>query len=121
MRRKPLPPSWTSARAKSWMAAVTTTPPSRAEKGGTSVQPPARSSRTGAAAAKVSPLTSHPPVVNRRQLAAEIHGNPVYPAVGALETARVIQKGHRQRIGEHALSCHPVLRHPEAGQGSERS
>ena len=44
------PPSVSSTRAESPIAAFTTTPPSRPENGGTSVHPPAKSSRTGATA-----------------------------------------------------------------------
>src|SRR4051812_20534331 len=54
------PPSLTSARANSRTAAVTTTPPSWVEKGGTSVHPPARSRRTGAVAAKAGSLMGPP-------------------------------------------------------------
>src|SRR5437016_748623 len=49
-RRISRPPSRTATRAVSSIVPFTTTPPSRAENGGTSVHPPAKSRRTGAVA-----------------------------------------------------------------------
>ena len=49
-RRNKVPPSSNCTLARNPIAPFTTTPPSRAENGGTSVQPPAKSSRMGALA-----------------------------------------------------------------------
>src|SRR5207245_649636 len=49
-RRMSTPPSFRSTCAERPMQPFTTTPPSRAENGGTSVQPPAKSRRVGAVA-----------------------------------------------------------------------
>ena len=45
----------------------------------------------------------------------------MHPPIDSLQAPRVIQKRHRQRIGEHTLSRRPIIRDPEAGQGAQRS
>ena len=117
--RRPLPPGRTSAWAYSSIAAETTTPPSRDENGGTSVQPPARSRRTGAAARNT--LTGRPTSRARWELTPEIHSDPVHPSVHPLQPSSVVQHDHGERIGEHPLRPSRIGRGGEARDGGERS
>ena len=124
--RNPTPPGRTSAWAYSPIAAETTTPPSRAENGGhvgpaaREVEPDRRRRTRTSLTALASPRSRrHPPVVHRRQLAPEIHGHPAHPPVHPLEPPRVIENGHRHRVGEQALRGGRIGRRLEPGHRGE--
>src|ERR1043166_1018544 len=121
--RQPRPPGSTSASATREMAALTTAPPISVANGATSVQPPAKSSRTGALARKHELLVTgyrsliDPPLAQAHQLSAEIHLHAMDAPVHPLHPPGVIEEYGGQGILNQP---HNVLAARDRAQNRER-